>query len=213
MAMKDHLNPKNTALIIVDVQNDFCHEAGACAKMGRDVTAAQTIVPKIEALIQEARKLDIPVVFIQMTQEEHTLSEAWAKRPRLAQHTDPLAVCRRGSWGAEFYKLSPAQGDIVVEKHRYSAFIGTQLPMILCSLNRKSLVITGVATNVCVESTARDGFMMDYHVTLVKDGCAGYVRELHENTFQNIEACFGLVLDTSEVISYWAEAPKSVSIK
>jgi ureidoacrylate peracid hydrolase len=204
--MNEHFNPKDSALIIVDVQNDFCHEEGACAKMGRDVMAAKAIVPKIEALIQKARQLDIPVVFIQMTQDEHTISEAWAKRPRLAGYTNPLAVCRKGSWGAEFYKISPAKGDIVVEKHRYSAFIGTQLNMILGSLNRKSLVLTGVATNVCVESTARDGFMLDYHIAVVKDGCAGYIPALHEATFQNIESSFGLTVDASEVSDYWTES-------
>jgi ureidoacrylate peracid hydrolase len=211
--MNQHLNPKDSALIIVDVQNDFCHEEGACAKMGRDVTAAQAIVPKIEALIQVARQRDIPVVFIQMTQEEHTISEAWAKRPRLAGHTDPLAVCRKGSWGAEFYELSPEPGDIVVEKHRYSAFIGTQLDMILGNLKCKSLVLTGVATNVCVESTARDGFMLDYNVTVVKDGCAGYIAQLHEATFHNIETSFGLALNASEVLDYWSEVQVPVSIK
>lgn len=209
--MREHLNPQDTALIIVDVQNDFCHEEGACAKMGRDVAAAQAIVPRIEALIEEARAQDIPVVFIRMTQEEHTISEAWAKRPRPNGSTDPLAVCRKGSWGAEFYELSPAPGDIIVEKHRYSAFISTQLDMILGNLNRKSIVITGVATNVCVESTARDGFMLDYHVTVVKDGCAGYIPQLHEATFHNIEVSFGLALDTSEVLSYWTEAKIPVS--
>ncbi|TDF92515.1 cysteine hydrolase family protein [Paenibacillus piri] len=206
--MNQHLDPRESALIIVDVQNDFCHEEGACASMGRDVSGAQAIVPAIEALIGEARRQDIPVVFIQMTQSEHTVSEAWAKRPRPSGHTDPLAICRKGSWGAEFYKLVPQPGDIIVEKHRYSAFIGTELDMILGNLNRKSLIITGVATNVCVESTARDGFMLDYHVTVVKDGSAGYSQELHESTFQNIEACFGLALHSSEVLEYWAAAAK-----
>jgi ureidoacrylate peracid hydrolase len=211
--MKEHLNPKDSALIIVDVQNDFCHEEGACAKMGRNVAAAQAIVPKIDALIEKARQFDVPVVFIKMTQDEHTISEAWAKRPRPVQHTSPLAVCKKGSWGVEFYGVAPAEGDIIVEKHRYSAFIGTQLDMILGNLNRKSLVLTGVATNVCVESTARDGFMLDYHVTVVKDACAGYIPALHEATFHNIESSFGLTLDASEVADYWTEAKMPVSIK
>lgn len=204
--MKQHLNPEETALIIVDVQNDFCHEDGACARMGRDVAGAQAIVPRIEALIGEARKQSIPIVFIQMTMEEHTVSEAWAKRPRPTGHTDPLAICRKGSWGAEFYKLTPLPGDIIVEKHRYSAFIGTQLDMILGNLNRKSLVITGVATNVCVESTARDGFMLDYHVTVVRDASAGYNQALHNATFDNIEACFGLTMNASDIVKYWSSS-------
>ncbi|MDF9839753.1 MULTISPECIES: isochorismatase family cysteine hydrolase [unclassified Paenibacillus] len=202
--MKEHLSLESTALIIVDVQNDFCHEDGACARMGRDVKGAQAIVPSIQLLIGECRERGVPVIFIQMTQEPHTLSEAWNMRPRPAG-TEGIAVTQRNSWGADFYKLTPKPDDIIVEKHRYSAFIGTQLDLILRTMNIKSLLVTGVATNVCVESTARDGFMLDYHVTVVKDACAGYSPELHEATFGNVTAHFGRVLETGEILSYWKE--------
>jgi ureidoacrylate peracid hydrolase len=75
--------------------------------------------------------------------------------------------------------------------------------MILGTLKRKSLLITGVATNVCVESTARDGFMLDYHVTVIKDGCAGYSPVLHEATFGNITNNFGYVMETKDVLTHW----------
>ncbi|MFD1678083.1 cysteine hydrolase family protein [Alicyclobacillus fodiniaquatilis] len=198
--MKEHLNPEDTALVIVDVQNDFCHEDGACARRGSDVTAAQAIISQLQALIDTAHGNGVPVVFIQMTLNDKTVSDAWSKR----MEENPIAVCEKGSWGTEFYKLSPASEDIVVEKHRYSAFIGTELDMILGNLKRKSLVITGVATNVCVESTARDGFMMDYHVTLVQDACAGYDAELHDATCKNITNNFGLVLNAADIIEYWS---------
>ncbi|MCL6625006.1 cysteine hydrolase family protein [Alicyclobacillus shizuokensis] len=196
--MREYLDPAETALIIVDVQNDFCHEEGACAKRGDDVTAAQAIIPPLQALIEAARTRSVPIIFVQMTLDERTVSDAWS-----ARMDDPVAVCAKGSWGTQFYKIAPQSGDIVVEKHRYSAFIGTELDMILRSLKRKSLVITGVATNVCVESTARDGFMMDYHVTLVEDACAAYNTELHHTTCENIRTYFGKVLRTSDVVQYW----------
>jgi ureidoacrylate peracid hydrolase len=208
--MNLHLNPKDAAVILVDIQNDFCHEDGACAKGGRDVSGAQAIIPRVEALVERARGLQVPVIFIQMVQDEFTVSEAWENRPRLNVQM-PLIICKKGSWGAEFYKIQPQKGDIVVQKHRYSAFIGTELDMILKNLGCKSLLLTGVATNVCVESTARDAFMLDYHVTVVKDACANYIPELHEATFKNIENSFGLALNTSEVLNYWTQVETKAS--
>ncbi|PKG24355.1 cysteine hydrolase family protein [Niallia nealsonii] len=202
--MNQHLNPNESALILVDIQNDFCHEEGACSKMGRDVSGAQAIIPQVELLMENARELNIPIVFIQMTQNEYTISDAWTNRPRPAGYKNPLDICKKDSWGAEFYKIAPKEGDIIVEKHRYSAFIGTDLDMILRNLNCKSIILTGVATNVCVESTARDGFMLDYHVAVVKDASAGYVPALHEATFGNIENNFGLALETNEIINFWS---------
>ncbi|GGH82545.1 ureidoacrylate peracid hydrolase [Pullulanibacillus pueri] len=204
--MKAHLNPEEAALILVDIQNDFCHEAGACANRGSDVTDAQAIIPQVQKLITEARKMNVPVIFIQMTLDENTVSEAWKTRLSLQKPSqDPLGIVKKYSWGTEFYKLEPQAEDIIVEKHRYSAFIGTDLNMILQNLKRKSIIMTGVATNVCVESTARDGFMLDYNVTLVKDASACYSRELHDSTIMNIENTFGLALDTDDIINYWSK--------
>lgn len=208
--MKQYLNPNETVLILVDIQNDFCHEEGACSKMGRDVTGAQEIIPQVELLMENAREINIPIVFIQMTQDEHTISDAWTNRPRPAGYTDPLDICKKGSWGTEFYKVSPREEDIIVEKHRYSGFIGTDLDMILRNLNCKSIILTGVATNVCVESTARDGFMLNYHVTVVKDASAGYIPALHEATFANIQNNFGMALETTEIINYWSKLKSMV---
>jgi ureidoacrylate peracid hydrolase len=77
--------------------------------------------------------------------------------------------------------------------------------------HRRSLILTGVATNVCVESTARDGFMLDYHSTLAKDGCAGYYPELHEAAFKNIAIWFGKALDTKEIFDYWTKSASLAS--
>jgi ureidoacrylate peracid hydrolase len=93
----------------VDVQNDFCHEEGACTKMGRDVTGAQAIIPAIKELIAECRDREVPVIFIQMTQDEHTISEAWKMKPRPSGGVS-LPVTQKNTWGAEFYKLAPEHG-------------------------------------------------------------------------------------------------------
>lgn len=201
-----HLEPSHTALVIVDVQNDFCHEKGAKALRGTDMTAAQTAAAVIEKIVERARKAGVPIVFVQTTHCQESSSEAWLSRPHGPRESGRPDVVQKGSWGAEFYRVLPQADDIIVEKHRYSAFVGTNLDDELRKRGIKSLLFTGVVTNVCVESTARHGFMLDYHVALIRDGCAGYGQpELEEATFRNIASGFGLVVSADEVIDYWSK--------
>jgi ureidoacrylate peracid hydrolase len=107
---------------------------------------------------------------------------------------------------AEFYDgFAPLADERIVIKHRYSAFINTDLNTVLKVKGVESMLVTGVATNVCVETTARDGFMFDYYVTLVGDCCAAYELRLHDNTLENIRGNFGLVASSEEVIASWSE--------
>lgn len=200
-----YLNPHDSALIVIDMQNDFCHEEGAFAKRGRNYKAFQAIVPNVIALINAARDHQVPVFLVQMTLDESTVSEAWKNKK--GGEWDKL-VCAKDSWGAEFYQIIPQPGDYIIEKHRYSAFIGTDLDLKLRTLKRKSIILTGVVTNICVESTARDGFMMDYNVTLVTDGCAAETPEAHQGTINNVDSVFGLTVTTQEVIDYWSKKKK-----
>ena len=111
--------------------------------------------------------------------------------------------CIEGSWGAEFYKIEPLPGERIVKKHRYSAFAGTELGEVLQEKGIKSLILTGVTTNVCVESTARDAFMRDYYVVFLKDCTATYNREIHESTLRNIDRHFGVVAGSGDVVAIW----------
>jgi ureidoacrylate peracid hydrolase len=196
-----HIDSRHSALLIIDIQNDFCHEDGARGKNVTHINKVQQVVPVIERLRQEAQLSQIPVFFVQTTHSAETSSEVWAKRSKRLEGRADLV--QKGSWGAEFYKLIPNDNDIIIEKHRYSAFSNTTLHELLRKLNRKSLLIVGVATNVCVESTAREGFGLEYHITLIRDGCSAYNSELEQATFTNIESSFGRVMESDEVIRNW----------
>ncbi|MNC28336.1 Peroxyureidoacrylate/ureidoacrylate amidohydrolase RutB [compost metagenome] len=193
------------ALVIVDVQNDYCHPEGALGLEGCDVSGVKEMMPRLHGLLGAVREEGIPVIFIQTFHEDATDSEAWVTRSsgRSAQ------VCRKGSWGAEFFEIAPRDGEIVVNKHRYSAFVNTRLDSVLRTLKIDTLLVTGVSTNVCVESTARDGFMLDYHIVLVEDDCASYSREAHEMTLTNIHGYFGTVTASGELMDIWAHRQKS----
>lgn len=203
------LQNSRCSLVVVDVQNDYCHPEGSLARKGSDVGGVRAMMPNLHRLIEAARNQDVPIVYIQTFHEDATDSEAWTTR----SSGRSSAVCRRGSWGAEFFEIEPRPEEIVVNKHRYSAFIHTRLDSVLRTLKVETLLLAGVSTNVCVESTARDGFMLDYHIVLLSDACAAYSKEAHDMTLANIRDYFGAVTDTGEVIRLWCDrSPSSIAI-
>lgn len=114
-------------------------------------------------------------------------------------------LCQEGSWEGYYYgDTRPADHDVVITKHRYSGFRATDLDMILRASGIRTIVVTGVSTNGCVESTARDSFMRDYHMVLVGDGTAAYSRKEHEATLKMMDRFFGEVTTIAELCARWA---------
>ena len=200
--LAEKVDAASAAVIVVDMQNDFCHPEGASARNGRSTAMAEAMAPNLQRLLGHARGAGVPVVFVRNAQTEHTMSEV--QREHRLRRGSEVPVCVEGTWGVEFYGVAPEPGEAVVTKHRYSAFIGTDLDLILRSKGIKSLIITGVATNVCVESTARDAYMMDYYVVFMGDCSACSAGpEAHAATLANIERTFGVVASVDELIACW----------
>jgi ureidoacrylate peracid hydrolase len=200
-SLKERCEPQWAALLVVDVQNDFVSSKGSAAQRGEDVSTAQAMVPRLIRLIEEARRVSLTVVYVKTTHSQWTDTPSWIYRK--SQETN-LNTCREGSWGAEFYDgISPLPNERVVIKHRYSAFINTDLNTVLKAKGIESVLVTGVATNVCVETTARDAYMYDYYVTMVGDCAAAYDSKLHETTLENMRRHFGLVASSEEIITTW----------
>jgi ureidoacrylate peracid hydrolase len=185
---------------VVDVQNDFCHQDGRFGRAGADVHGLQAAVDRLLSLIEAARRAAIPVILIKTHHSRWDSSTSWRSREirRLSGE-----VCAPGSWGAEFYRIQPHLDDCVIVKHRYSAFVGTPLEVVTRSLGRPTLVLAGVTTNVCVESTARDAFMRDYQVVIVEDCTAALTKDEHEGALRNIRSYFGRVVEASAVEAVW----------
>jgi ureidoacrylate peracid hydrolase len=199
--LDEKVDPSAAALVVVDVQNDFCHDEGAFARMGRDVEPIRAMVPRLQELIDAARTAGVPVIFLAYTQSDATESDVLVEQR--SRGRAGLPYCREGTFGVELYEVAPKPGESVIAKRRYSGFIGTDLDVILRSTGRRTLVMTGIATNGCVEATARDGFMHDYYIVMVDDCCACYSAELHQATLTNCRDAWGVVATSDELMSIW----------
>jgi ureidoacrylate peracid hydrolase len=200
----ERVDPAKTRLLVVDVQNDFLADGGWFAKHGQELTGMRAAVEKVDRFIGVARAAGVRPIFIQAIYDEK-----WLSKPMLERHALvglDSAHCQEGTWGAEFYVVKPEPDDDVIVKHRYSAFVGTELDPLLRAQGVENLVLVGVTSNVCVESTARDGYMRDYHIVMVEDCTAGYSEELHQATLANIRRAFGRVVTSDEIVSRWQEA-------
>jgi ureidoacrylate peracid hydrolase len=199
--VEDVFVPEKTALIVIDVQNDFCAPGGFYDRVGYPLGSIHTAIDRIETVLAAARAKGIMPVFIQAIYDPEFVSEAWTTR--LQRHGFPLDVCQSGTWGSEFYRVGPEADEAVVVKHRYSAFQKTELDALLKEHGITSLIFCGVATNNCVESSFRDGFMMDYHVMLVEDSSATYDKALQDAAADNMLKSYGYVTTSDQLISAW----------
>ena len=205
----DKIAPAHTALLVIDMQNDFMADGSMADREGLDMSAIREMAGRLPDLCDAARKAGVLVVFVRnhyTTERNFYLSDVWleqAARARNGSYTvNP--VCPPGEWGSEFYgNIRPGAGDVVVTKHRFNAFHNTDLDTVLRSNGIRTMVFTGCATNVCVESTARDAFMRDYYVVLTSDGTAAFSEAAHKATLANIGQFFGQVASISEVCSAW----------
>ena len=181
--------PAKAALLVIDMQKVFASEEGSTF-LPMSVPAGE----RLAALVQECRQRGVPVIF---TRHVHT-------NPRMdggsmARWWSSLIL--EGSDEAELIDtLRPQDGERVIVKCRYSAFAGTPLEMILRSLGVEDLIVGGVMTNLCCETTARDAFNRDFNVFFLGDGTATANRELHDSSLKNISYGFGRVLGVSEAL-------------
>ncbi len=195
--------PEHAALLVIDVQNDFVAENGFFHRVGADIATIQRAVPPLIRLIDQAREAGVLTVFVQAIYDPEHVSAPL--RERNARRGIPIPRCLTGSWGAEFCGVRPLPSEPVVIKHRYSAFTNPELKARLDKRGIRSLLLTGVSTDTCVESTARDFYFADYYVTLVADCCAAASQQDHTVALSRFDRDYGAVVSSSEVIDAWRQ--------
>ena len=209
--LAEKVDPGHTAVVVVDVQNDFCAPGGMMDNEGFDLGSVQEMTTRLPNFLDAARREGALVVFVRnvYSSEGNTyLSDVWleqASRRRGKSYTE-YAVCAEGSWQGDFFgSVRPLRGEPVITKHRFSAFHNTDLDTVLRAHGIRTIVFAGVATNVCVETTAREAFVRDYYVVLLDDGTACYSHAEHAATLSVIDRFFGQVATIADVKSAWRE--------
>ena len=183
------LDPKRTAVLVIDMINEFCKPGGRMVLPGYEA-----LIPAQTALIAHARTLDVPVIFVQDSHRRNMRRDReWVKRT-------PHGI--ENTWATQVIDdLAPQADDIRVIKHRYSAFFQTDLDLVLKDMLIDQLVIFGVVTNICVRSTVHDAFFLGYDVVVPADACAATGHREQESTLYDIATHFGAVSTSRAVIA------------
>ncbi|WP_421738333.1 cysteine hydrolase family protein [Caulobacter sp.] len=200
--------PTRTAVLVIDMQVDFASPDGLLGQYGVDMSVVQPALAAAERLVSSARSAGVPVVFVGLFTTPETDSPAWNERMR-RRGGDPetdAALCRLGEAGSEFVGPRPEAGEVVVRKTRYSGFVGTDLHDRLTALGVDTLVMAGVTTECCVDSTARDAFNLDYHVFIAADACAAYEADIHAASLKVMELNSAILTDTVQIADAWKGA-------
>jgi ureidoacrylate peracid hydrolase len=176
-------------LLVVDMQNGFCHPNGSMPTIGYGLAGVESAVANAALAVTDARAAGVPVVFTRHVYRPGRADEGQRLR---AAHTALASVdgLTAGTWDAAVVdELGQTDTDLVVDKVRFDPFLWTSLDPLLRGLGATELVVCGVVTNICVESTVRAGFMRDYPMTLLADCCAARTRRLHEIGVEVMSEC------------------------
>jgi len=190
------------AVLVVDMQNDFCDEQGYYGRKGLPIPPVRAAIPVLARLLSRARERVVPVIFTRLVHdpavadvmERHSvLPSKWvAQEPRLVP----------GSWGVEIVEeLRPMDSEAVFDKSDYSAFFGTGLEAYLRRSGVRTLLLTGTTDYACVLHTAFDAFCRDFDVVIPRECVSGWYPDLGEAALRMVELLLGCVLPAEQVIA------------
>ncbi|MFC1983112.1 cysteine hydrolase family protein [Chloroflexota bacterium] len=204
------VDTSHTALVVVDVVKDFCAEGGYLHRERGNLRLIHDMLPRLIRFIEKARAAGVPIIYVQpaySTENNWYLSDVrleQAMRKRKTRALIDFPVCTPGSWGASFCDgIEPLPEEVIVNKHRYSGFIGTDLDLILRSKRIRTLIMCGTTSNGCVYATAADGFMRDYYIVFLADCSATFDDRLHRDALEKIDLLFGEVVNAADVVACW----------
>ncbi len=200
------MNPTlaNTALMVIDMQNGFCSEDGSVNAIGLPAARLRTAVPGCERLIAAARKAKLPVIYTR-----YMYRPDYADGGIMANELIPdlKKTLKAGTWDVEVVdELAAQPDDFIVDKNRPSAFYATNLEPMLRGLAIENLVVCGVTTNCCVETTVRDASQRDYRTFVVADAVAEYEDDRHEVALKSMGMLFAHIVSTDDVERAWQTA-------
>jgi ureidoacrylate peracid hydrolase len=211
-SLPEILKPEHCALLVIDMQNDFLDQKGYFARRGRSIEQMQSIIPSIQRLIAVARKSGVLIIFSKGYEDVRFRNGPDLRRAVKWEEIDNNGSVnsQSGTWGSEFYKdIEPQSSDIVIEKHKWSAFSGVDkenkfLKNILEDRGVKTLVITGVVAETCLETSIRDAYDQNYFVVIPEHSVGSNNAKQLEARMDYWKSGFiGDVIEEQEIAEIW----------
>lgn len=201
MTLSEKMTPSTTALIVVDIQNDFCSPDGVLAKRGRDLSLMDPMIDKLESLIEIAKSKNILTLYTKQIYDRTKLNQLQLEQYDL---DNKLVTCDISGEGCRFYRLQPPENSVYV-KYNFNVFSNYDFLKTLERNQIKSLVVTGVDAQFCVETAIRNGFDLGYKIVVPSDLIAtnGKKIEMINHTLELVRSTYGTVTSYSELESLW----------
>jgi ureidoacrylate peracid hydrolase len=197
--LPDQINPTHTALVMVDMQNDFVHDDGIFVKQwGKTNQWIRPIVPNCSRLLSAARGSGVIAIHLRVINDLMRNPISWHN------FWGPPVCAIESTWGAEFIdQLAPCEGEAVITKYTYDGFVDTHLDGLLRKLAMKTLVFAGVDADVCVRDTAAHGFALGYNVVFARDALACDNEVAQAGVLQSLGEHYGPVVSTDQIVAVW----------
>ena len=201
-----------SAVVVVDMQNAFVSKGGMFDLAGFDISKAPEVIETNRRLLERCRAVGTKIVYLQMTYQRDLSDAGGPESPNYHKELGLILMRDRpeldgtllveGTWDWQIVdELTPQPGDYIVKKTRYSGFVGTNLETYLRSNQVRNLMFTGVATNVCVGTTAQDAYFAEFWPVLVEDAINHTGPDFNrESTLWNFENVFGWVTEAESLI-------------
>jgi ureidoacrylate peracid hydrolase len=197
----------NTAVLVVDMQRAFFDNNDSLGRAGLDVTPLRAAIPGCVKLVDMARSNEVPVIFTRYVYSVGMVDFGPIRGKKAQERVNSNSL----GYGTEEVEIIPELGvrstEVVIDKSRPSSFYATRLEPVLNGLGVRNLVICGVTTNICVETTARDAGQRDYGTYVVRDAVAEFTKERNDHALFTIDWSFGQVVELADIENSWQAAP------
>jgi ureidoacrylate peracid hydrolase len=201
----------NTALLVVDMQRAFFDNNDSLGRAGLDCTPLRAAIPGCVKLVNLARARNVPVIFTRYVYSVGMADFGPIRGKKAQERINSNSL----GYGTDEVQIIPELGvrptEVVIDKARPSSFYGTRLEPVLTGLGIRNLVICGVTTNICVETTARDAGQRDYGTYVVRDAVAEFTKERNDHALFTIDWSFGQVVDIADIEGSWRAAPLAMA--
>lgn len=226
------LTAATTAVVVVDMQNDFASPGGMFDRAGIDIAGIRAIVPNVQAVLSAARDAGMTIIYLKMGFSPDLIDAGFPSSPTWLKHLpmrvgddvtspdgEPSRILVRDCWNTEIVpELQPVDGDMVLYKTRYSGFYDTELDTVLRSRGIERIVVVGATTSVCVDSTVRDAMFRDYHCLVIADATAEPIaadapRSNHDASLLTLELLFASVAQSKDLVASLRSAADEFALR